>query len=94
MNFKHRQLGANRHNIIINGSAFMVFSYETLVAFCLNRNYYVTETNHSATTNKHITQAKPVYVDATHTVTDAELNSMVSNHIAKLHLAEFQEEYL
>tara|TARA_B100000459_G_scaffold20104_1_gene9932 strand:- start:2195 stop:2443 length:249 start_codon:yes stop_codon:yes gene_type:complete len=55
---KIKQLGANRQEIhLSDGKTILFVSYETVVAARLsNYDYVRTSTNHSRTTQKHITQ--------------------------------------
>ena len=55
---KIKQLGANRQEIhLSDGKTILLVSYETVVAARLSNYEYVrTSTNHSRTTQKHITQ--------------------------------------
>ena len=55
---KIKQLGANRQEIhLSDGKTILFISYETVVAARLsNYDYVRTSTNHSRTTQKHITQ--------------------------------------
>jgi len=55
---KIKQLGANRQEIhLSDGKTILLVSYETVVAARLsNYDYVRTSTNHSRTTQKHITQ--------------------------------------
>tara|TARA_R100001443_G_scaffold100294_1_gene107679 strand:+ start:422 stop:670 length:249 start_codon:yes stop_codon:yes gene_type:complete len=55
---KIKQLGANRQEIhLSDGKTILFVSYETVVAARLSNYEYVrTSTNHSRTTQKHITQ--------------------------------------
>lgn len=94
MYFKHKSHGANRHAVYLDNNTFMVFSYETLVAYFQDNIYYVDEHKYSSTTSKHITQCQPNWARERKEVSSDVLQGKVANYIATQHISQFNNDYL
>jgi len=89
----HQKMGMNAHRVHIGKNSYMLFSFDTLVAFKENNVLYEDEYNYSRTTNKHISQYAQGYTDIV-TLSQDSLVNRVCTFMALETIENFDEVLL
>lgn len=89
----HEKMGMNSHRVHLEPGTFMLFSFNTLVAFNHAGTLYRDEHKYSRTTTKHITQYAGTYT-TTQLLSQESLIRKVRSFMALDSITEFDEELL
>lgn len=89
----HEKMGMNSHRVHLEPGTFMLFSFDTLVAFKHGDVLYRDEHKYSRTTTKHITQYAGDYT-STELLDHEALIRKVRAFMSLDSIAEFDEELM